>query len=403
MQARILVTDDDKHVRYVLAKYIRRLGYTVVEAASGEEALRILSEAGQPPIDLMLTDIWMPHMTGVDLLEAVRRIDADLPIAMITGSATIDSSIAALNAGAYAYLKKPIQNKQLRDILARGLSRRKEMQEYQAARQQLLERYQELEQRLEAMQEMTSLTSSAAPNDLLAELIRGLRHELGNATTAIKLNLAVLEEEGNNPANLQEHLRDLQASTDHLVDLLGKLREYPRHRLAMEVIDVHHVLLSIEDLAKNQGRPFRARLQYKLPQRDILIQAAPLELGRALTHIVQNAIEASTEAESTNGEPVIEISAVADEEAVVITISDQGPGFPTEMLEKPFSPGYTTKATGGVLRGLGMGLFMARATVDLHGGRIWLENRPEGGASVHVRLPLAHVPENSTEPLHETH
>jgi|GEM_PF-5949303 signal transduction histidine kinase len=402
MQARILVTDDDKHVRYVLAKYIRRLGYTVVEAASGEEALRILSEADQPPIDLMLTDIWMPHMTGVDLLEAVRRIDADLPIAMITGSATVDSSIAALNAGAYAYLKKPIQNKQLRDILARGLNRRREMQEYQAARQQLLERYQELEQRLEAMQDMTSVSASAAPNDLLAELIRGLRHELGNATTAIKLNLAVLEEEGNYPPNLQEHLRDLQASTDHLVDLLGKLREYPRHRLAMEVIGVHHVLLSIEDLAKNQGKPFRARLQYKLPQREILIQAAPLELGRALTHIVQNAIEASTEAEATNDEPVIEISAVADEEAVVITISDQGPGFPTEMLEKPFSPGYTTKATGGVLRGLGMGLFMARATVDLHGGRIWLENRPEGGASVHVRLPLAHVPENSTEPLHQT-
>jgi len=71
-----------------------------------------------------------------------------------------------------------------------------------------------------------------------------------------------------------------------------------------------------------------------------------------------------------------------------VTVSDRGPGFPDVVLDKPFSPGYTTKTTGGVLRGLGLGLFISKAVVDLHNGAIWLENQPGAGACVHVRLPL---------------
>src|SRR5204863_2193509 len=113
------------------------------------------------------------------------------------------------------------------------------------------------QQHLDILQERQTDMPRAAGDDPLADLIRGLRHELGNATTAIKLNLSVLEEAGGESRNLQEHLQDLQASTDHLVALLGKLREYPKPTLITECLDLRQILLSLQDTVRtNTGRQY---------------------------------------------------------------------------------------------------------------------------------------------------
>src|SRR5947209_12132616 len=84
MQAQILVIDDDSHVRFVLAKYIRRLGHAVIEAGSGEEALALLADSAAPSIDLVLTDIWMPQMSGLEVLHTIRKTNPDIPVAILT-------------------------------------------------------------------------------------------------------------------------------------------------------------------------------------------------------------------------------------------------------------------------------------------------------------------------------
>jgi signal transduction histidine kinase len=395
MQAHILVIDDDSHVRFVLAKYIRRLGHTVYEAACGEDALAILSDKHSPTIDLIITDIWMPQMSGLEVLQAVRHMNPELPVAIITGAATLDTSIAAINAGAFAYLTKPIQGNQVKDVISRGLLKRAEQEGSPTSQQELLTRYQQLEQDIERLQERQHEMQHSSTADMLAELIRGLRHELGNATTAIKLNLSVLEDSGS-AASLQEHLRDLQQSTDHLVLLLAKLREYPKHSLSTELVDLRQILTQVGDLVHTGLDQQKLRVNYSLPRYEILIQGAPLDLSRAFMHILENAVEAGEK----TGDMRIEVSAKLVDGGVTVTISDNGPGFPDVVLEQPFSPGYTTKTTEGVVRGLGFGLFIARAVIELHEGRIWLENRPSGGADVHVQLPLAHVDESMPREKH---
>jgi signal transduction histidine kinase len=385
MQACVLVIDDDKQARFILSKVIRRLGYTVIEAENGEQALAVLSDQANPVVNMVLTDIWMPRMSGVELLEAVHRTYPDLPVALITGAASLDTSIAAINAGAYAYLTKPIQSKQVGEVLARGLRAQEDHRVQESLKHTLLERYQELQQHLDTLQERQQDMPQAAREDPLADLIRGLRHELGNATTAIKLNLSVLEEEGGNSSNLQEHLQDLQASTDHLVALLGKLREYPKHTLITEFVDLRQVLLSLQDTVRTDTIRQHAQLEFDLPDDEILVQGASLELSRAFIHILENAIEANEK----TAQRQIRVLAEVVGDSVTVTITDCGPGFPDVVLDRPFSPGYTTKTTGGVMRGLGLGLFISKAVVDLHNGHIWLENRPGPGACVHVRLPLA--------------
>ncbi len=107
-------------------------------------------------------------------------------------------------------------------------------------------------------------------------------------------------------------------------------------------------------------------------------------LRRVLINILDNALEASRQ----NKCDVVGIRLTTGQVYAIVTIFDSGRGFDPQTLNAPFSPAYTTKITDGFLRGLGMGLFVSHAIVSLHGGTISLQNRPEGGAQVTIRLPL---------------
>ncbi len=375
-----MIVDDDAQIRDVLARYARQMGHSVLEGGNGVEALELLAETTNS-VDLLLTDIMMPRMSGIELLKAAHELKPDLPIAMITGAATLDNSIAALNAGAYAYLVKPVQGDEVRDVIMRGLRLAEQVRVRQTFETEFMQRYHLLEDQLALLQD------ERPPNtDPLADLIRGLRHELGNATTAIKLNLSVLEQEGGNSVVLREHLSDLETSTDELVALIMRLKQYPRVQALNDLVNLREAMNTLGMMVQDKLDENGINLTINVPDEDVVVHGRDLELIRVCGHILDNAIEATIQADGEN----VGIIVKADDAAVTMTFSDEGPGFPENIPDEIFSPGYTTKITQGVVRGLGLGLFMARATVNLYGGRIWLENRIGGGANVYIRLPLAH-------------
>jgi signal transduction histidine kinase len=384
MQARILITDDDASVRNSLSKAIRRMGYTVLEAESGEAALQLLADATAPAVDLLITDVYMRQMSGIELLQAAQRLCPDLPVAIITGSPTLESSITALNTGAFAYLLKPIQIDQIRTVVAQAVKRSLETRAKQALERKLLDRYQEPQH--PSMLIQTNQPNPIAGHDPLADLILGLRHELGNAITAIKLNLSVIEEEGQYGAPLKEHLRDLQTTTDELVSILSRLKQYPNSPVNLELVDLRQIVVSLTDMEYSRLERKHIELEMDVPEHEIPVYGVEMELSRAVKHILDNAIEATEQA----NEKQIEIRLTEAADQVELTISDRGPGVSDAAMEHLFSPGYTTKISEGVVRGLGLGLFITRATINLYGGRIWLENRLQSGACIHIVLPLAH-------------
>src|SRR5258708_14775880 len=363
MQPCILITDDDPLVRDVLARLIRQLGYRAMESSSGAETLRLLSESASTQVDLLFTDILMPRMSGIELLQVWHDRRPDLRVAMITGAATLDNSVAALNAGAYAYLIKPVRGEQVREVVEKGLRVRDQYRAQHTLEAELMERYKVLEEQLISLQN-SQYSNIAGPNsDPLADLIRGLRHELGNATTAIKLNLSVLEQEGGSPARLREHLKDLEASTDELVSLVTRLKQYPKQHSAHELVDLRQALISLAETSTDKMDRNHLRLDLDLPDEEIYVYGVDLELIRVCNGILENAIEATVGA----GGNSVQIVVVLDADSVTVTVSDEGPGFPHEMIEELFSPGYTTKIPEGMVRGLGLGLFIARSTLNLYG------------------------------------
>ncbi|MCC7207353.1 MAG: response regulator [Anaerolineae bacterium] len=381
MQANVLIVDDDRDARWILGTHIRNLGHAVVEAQNAREALGLLAvgaDQSTPPIDLVITDVWMPGMSGLDLLKAIQTRYPDLPVAMISARATLSSSLEAINEGAFAYITKPFRAEEVEKVVARGLEkvaearRRKELAEY-TKRLSMLER------------KLTDLGEHAwgVPQEVVSELFVGLRHELGNMATAIKLNLEVINDRNLAPDELRENLDDLQATVDDLVALLARFKEYPDPGRVAEPIDLRDTISSAVDAA--QGRPApRVPIHVDLPDDELIVYGAPSELSRALLHLLENAMEAAWQ---TGGQ--VYLSARHHGESVALTISDDGPGFSKSILDRPFIPNNTTKTREGFLHGLGLGLFITRMVISLHGGEITLANRAEGGARVQILLPLA--------------
>ncbi|GJM44877.1 MAG: diguanylate cyclase response regulator [Gemmatimonadota bacterium] len=104
MSSRILVVDDEESLRLIVSEVLLEEGHEVATAASAEEALRTFREQ---PFDIVITDIVMGGLSGLDLLDEVRRIDADTVVIIMTSHASVESTTRALRAGAYDFLTKP--------------------------------------------------------------------------------------------------------------------------------------------------------------------------------------------------------------------------------------------------------------------------------------------------------
>ena len=134
----ILVVDDDENLRWVLKTQLEELGYTVSTAAEGEEALAAIEKEAPA---LVLTDLKMPRVSGMELLDRIRTEYPEVPVVMITAFGTIQSAVQAMRAGAYDYLTKPIDFEELALVVNRVLEHFRLVAEVQTLRANLDRKY----------------------------------------------------------------------------------------------------------------------------------------------------------------------------------------------------------------------------------------------------------------------
>jgi len=401
---KVLIVEDDNHIRELLCICARRYGYAVDEAQNGEQALQVLESV--PDIDVVLTDVWMPGVSGVELLDTLQRSYPHLPVALISGQVTVQNSLDALNMGAYAYIVKPFLPEQIRDVLARGLTESRQFKRVRELQSQLdtsKAQVQALHSFVSDLkQELQDFTLGGTKgiNEGFSELIIGLRHELGNLTTAILLNLSDMSiRTGSEESNLNENLTDLQTSADDLAQLVNRLTEFPHKDDTIEEFNMRE---AVDQAIRSASQ------RYPLVEVDLKAQGDEHhiwgdfgQVTRGLTQIIENACRFSDPQH-----PMVKVQITRHEsgtwegqrpqpqhmlgkEIVQVCIQDNGKGFAEGAIEAAFLPGYTTRITEGFVRGLGMGLFIARATAELYGGRTYAHNTPGSGAEVVMELPIA--------------
>ncbi|MEI8181276.1 MAG: sigma-54 dependent transcriptional regulator [Desulfomonile sp.] len=121
----VLVVDDEKNYLVVLEDLLADEGYDVLTASSGAEALEIIKKA---PVQAVLSDIKMPGMTGIELLERILAVDPDLPVILMTAYAEVDQAVDAMKKGALDHIQKPFDNRDVKRAVARGVEKRSLLQ-----------------------------------------------------------------------------------------------------------------------------------------------------------------------------------------------------------------------------------------------------------------------------------
>jgi len=203
--ARILVAEDEANLRLVLQKELQRMGHDVRVAPDGEAALKLLEESN---VDVLLSDISMPHMDGMELLRRVHQRPNPPEVIMLTGHATVESAIEAMKLGAYDYLSKPYRIAEL-DALVKQAAEKRRLRVDNARLRTLVERRSAMPEIVsvsDSMREVMRLVERVAPSDASVlitgesgtgkELVANAIHRLSlrSEGSFIDLNCAAFQE-----------------------------------------------------------------------------------------------------------------------------------------------------------------------------------------------------------------
>ena len=161
---KVLIVDDEEVLRDVLETVLRREDFDVVLAASGEEALNVLD--GDDGIDLVILDVMLPGISGIDTLRAIRISNPALPVIVITAFSSIDGAIEAMKHGAFHYIPKPFKNEEVILTVNKALEQRRLSRENERLKAELAEKYaySNIIGKSETMRKVFELIRLAAPS-----------------------------------------------------------------------------------------------------------------------------------------------------------------------------------------------------------------------------------------------
>ncbi|MBD3309089.1 response regulator [candidate division KSB3 bacterium] len=164
MNGKLLIVDDETIQRDIVCDILEDQGYDVVALGSGAEALEYLQAS---PVDVVLTDLRMPGMDGVELLQRIKAVDPEIVVVVITAYGSVESAVEAMKKGAYHYLSKPLGKEELTLVVERALQNKRLADENRTLRQELRERYEfhNLIGRSPAMQNVFKMIEKVAPSE----------------------------------------------------------------------------------------------------------------------------------------------------------------------------------------------------------------------------------------------
>jgi signal transduction histidine kinase len=371
---KILVIDDEKPSLAMLRLLLGAYGYVVLTADNGLAGLEVF-RSEKPPI--VMTDIKMPGIDGIEVLQRIKKESQDTEVIMVTGHGDIELAIQSLKFDATDFITKPISN----DTLGIALKR---VNERRALKAQVKEYTENLEKLVE---EKTQKLLEAERLAAVGQTVAGLAHAIKNVTEGLTGGMYVLETgiELDDKAYLSRGWEMVKRNINRVEGMVMDLLNYakarrPKYQLCDPNIPLQEVLDLILPKAKEKGIVFRSDLAAGLPKAWL----DPESIHRCLLDLVTNALDACSGLDAPEKKGEILLRSLKPEGwAVEYQVIDNGYGMDAETRNKIFQIFFTTK--GG--RGTGLGLMIAKKTIDEHGGVIECFSEENEGAKFVVRLP----------------
>ncbi|MGD8367688.1 MAG: hybrid sensor histidine kinase/response regulator [Desulfobacterales bacterium] len=369
MEDKLLLVDDEEGIRKVLDITLTDLGYRVYTAADGKEALQLFRE-NNPPI--VLTDIKMPGIDGVELLRRIKHENPDTEVIMITGHGDMDLAIQSLKNEATDFITKPINDDILEISVRKARERiliREKLRDYTASLEALLREKSTLQDRLSSL------------GLRISSISHGIKGLLTGLDGGIYLVDGGFRKE--NPEQVKEGWSIVKEMVERIRKMVLDILFYARERkLSIEPVDVRRFCEEVAQSVETKLADCGIEFETDFAGADGKFAADKGYLRTALINILENAADACREKGPAEGGRVT-FRAAGEDGTLLFEIADTGIGMDGETREKIFNLFFSSKGN----RGTGLGLYISRMVVEQHGGTIRVRSHPGRGSRFIVKVP----------------
>lgn len=357
---RVFVIDDDDIMLLSCRRILEKAGYDVETFNNGVDGIQRIQE--QRP-ELLLVDLKMPELDGLQVIERVRAVDPDVVIAVITGYATISTAVDAMKAGAYDFLPKPFTPDELRLIVNRGHERWRLAMESERLRRE----------KEEAERRFLTFVS----------------HQLKSPLVAAKQYLDVLlfTSKGEMTPRMLEWLSRAQVRLDEMLSLIHDWLALSRVERGTPVeagaaVDLASLIAAAVEASAMQARAAGVTVTTDVKPEVGAVRGDEVSVGTIVSNLLNNAIKYNR----VGG--TVTIRAACDGTTAVFEVADTGIGIPEHALPQLFSEFYRVKSERTRdIPGTGLGLAICRRIATDLGGSIDVRTRVDEGTTFVVRLP----------------
>lgn len=387
---RLIIVDDEPVVLSLLvAVFQGDPALEVVKCPDGATALAAMEQGG---VDVLLTDKNLPDVNGLELARRCKELVPDAEVVVITGYASLDTALAAMELDVFDYIVKP--PKDIHDV------RRKVGQAFEKQRlaRALKARNADLEQALEELREVQAELIQSEKLAGIGTLAAGIAHEISSPLFGVMgLAEAIIEED--DLELVRGYASEIVDYSRSIKDIVVQLSGYSRTAESEyhTTVDLPRV---VEDAVKLVVRSLsfdprcvsihvaRGRGDgLDVASGDLLVNARTSEVQQIFVNLVKNAVEAVLERYGTE-EPFrgrVTLRIEQTPKHVQATVTDNGPGIPKDRQSAIFDPFYTTKPPG---RGTGLGLNIVYRILTKYRGQITVESAEGEGTAFTVRFPV---------------
>lgn len=380
----VLIVDDDTALLEALPQALN-LRIEGVEVHISDTALEALKLIREHDYDAIVSDIKMPGMDGLALLEKIKELRPGVPTLLITGHGEHDLAVRALRGGAYDFIQKPID----RDYLVAALQRA--IQAHQL-RSRVFEQQLALALHAKSLERIVQkrtheLVEANATKDKLLKIVS---HELKTPLTSLKgmTQLLLRQSKKIDSAevvsmgleDMERSLRRIEVLVNDLLDTsLIETNMFVLHRRRCDLVELCRQL--IDEYTAGTG----PALTFEIPGEPVEVEVDADRISQVIINLLTNARKYSSK-----GSPITVTLQQVGYEAIV-SIRDMGIGIPADMHDNIFEqffrvPGVEVQT--GSQTGLGLGLYISRKIVERHGGHIDVESELENGSTFSVVLPM---------------
>lgn len=366
----VLYIEDHKETREELLELLETVFPSVLSASNGLEGLHIYQNN---PVDLIITDINMPVMDGISMIEKIRSTDQEVKIVVFSAHNKIENLSRCIELDVDGFLTKPLNYKKYFQTfykVVKQIHTSKELSKYKSDLEN------KVQEQLTELLEKNAILEKNARFVTMGEMIDAIAHQWKTPLSIVKMYIELVTLNMNSDHFRKEEVLEYMEKTEvqirHLFETIEEFRKFFRLNNEVENISVKTLIDSTLLLVKDELIRNTIITNCEC-DKDLEVMVNHNEFKHVLINLIQNSKEAFLQNDIENR--IIEIKAEQVEDKVEIKVYDNAGGIPESILEKIFTSDFTTKGEGG---GTGIGLYLVKQILEKVDGEIVVENYAQG-------------------------